>query len=221
MSKTVTERSMAVAALGEITKALKAGMANYTGELLTTFMTCLDDESIEVSSNTVYGLGLVLENTTEDLSGYVTSHVLYINSSQYTSILTKLQRFFSDDAPRNAKDNAVGCVSRMIIRHPNAVPLDLVLPPSTLFTDIFKVLPAVVGALPLEDFIENEPTYQMIIQLYQANNPVMLALTEQLLPALAQVLTEDESKEEQIPMALRLQLLELVKVLRQEYPQLF
>jgi importin-4 len=122
--------------------------------------------------------------------------------------LTKLQRFFSADAPRNAKDNAIGCVSRMIIRHPNAVPLDL-------------VLPAIVAALPLKDFIENEPTYQMIIQLYQANNHVMLSLTEQLLPALAQVLAEDEGKEEQIPMAMRLQLLELVKALRQEYPQLF
>jgi len=65
---------MAVAGLGEITKALKAGVAKYTGELLTTFITCLDDESVEVGSNTVYGLGLVLENTTEDLSGYVPSH---------------------------------------------------------------------------------------------------------------------------------------------------
>jgi hypothetical protein len=61
----------------------------------------------------------------------------------------------------------------------------------------------------------------MIIQLYQANNHVMLSLTEQLLPALAQVLAEDEGKEEQISMAMRLQLLELVKALRQEYPQLF
>jgi len=64
---------MAVAGLGEITKALKAGVAKYTGELLATFMTCLDDESVEVSSNTIYGLGLVLENTTEDLSGYAPS----------------------------------------------------------------------------------------------------------------------------------------------------
>jgi hypothetical protein len=61
---------MAVAGLGEITKALKGGMAKYTGELLSTFLTCVDDDSIEVASNTVYGLGLVLENTTEDLSGY-------------------------------------------------------------------------------------------------------------------------------------------------------
>jgi hypothetical protein len=61
---------MAVAALGEITKALKGGMAKYTAELLPTFLARLDDDSIEVASNTVYGLGLVLENTTDDLSGY-------------------------------------------------------------------------------------------------------------------------------------------------------
>ena len=64
---------MAVAGLGEITKALKVGVAKYTGELLSTFMARLGDESPEVSSNTVYGLGLVLENTTEDLTGYVIS----------------------------------------------------------------------------------------------------------------------------------------------------
>ena len=58
----------------------------------------------------------------------------------------------------------------------------------------------------------------MIVQLYQAHNHIMLSLTDQLLPPLAKVLTENEK---QIKMATRVSLLELVKALRAEFPQLF
>ena len=58
----------------------------------------------------------------------------------------------------------------------------------------------------------------MIMQLYQAHNPAMLSLTAQLLPALAKVLTVDDG---QVKLATRLSLLQLVKALRQEFPQLF
>jgi hypothetical protein len=61
---------MAVASLGEITGALKSGVAKYTGELLSTFVTAIDDPAVEVSSNAIFGLGLLLESTPPDLSGY-------------------------------------------------------------------------------------------------------------------------------------------------------
>jgi hypothetical protein len=93
----------------------------------------------------------------------------------------------------------------MTLRHPQAIPLDL-------------VLPAIIKALPLKDYVENEPTFTMIIQLYHAHNPVMLSLTEQLLPALAAVLGAEE---QQVTNATRDALLELVKALRVEFPQLF
>jgi importin-4 len=70
----------------------------------------------------------------------------------------------------------------------------------------------------LKDYAENEPTYNMIIQLYHANNHIMLSLTAQLLPSLAEVLT---SEEPQIKMTSRTALLDLVKALRVEFPQLF
>ena len=116
---------MAVAGLGEITGALKAGVAKNTGQLLSTFVNAIDDSAADVSSNAIYGLGLLLESTPQNLSGYFFVHES-ADRSQYNSILNKLQRFFVDNAPRNAKDNAVGCVSRMILRHPQAVPLDMV-----------------------------------------------------------------------------------------------
>ena len=118
---------MAVAGLGEIAGALKGSISKHTGEMLNVFMNSIDDSSLEVSANSIYGLGLLLEGTPQDLSRYIPLES-QSDSSQYNAILNKLQRFFSDDAPINAKENAIGCVSRMILRHPHNIPLDLVLP---------------------------------------------------------------------------------------------
>ena len=57
----------------------------------------------------------------------------------------------------------------------------------------------------------------MIIQLYHANNHIMLQLTEHLLPALSKVLAD----ENQLKISTRASLLELVKALREQYPHLF
>jgi importin-4 len=122
---------MAVAGLGEITNALKGGVSKYTGEILNTFMSAIDDSSVEVCSNSIYGLGLLLESAPQDLTRHHLTH-FFSNFSQYNSILVKLQRFFTDDAPQNARDNAVGCVSRMILRHSQVIPLDLVIPLSSI-----------------------------------------------------------------------------------------
>jgi hypothetical protein len=116
---------MAIAGLGEITGALQGSISKHTGELLSTFMHAIDDTAVEVGSNAIYALGLLLEGTSQDLTRYAVV-AINANFSQYNSILTKIHRFFSADAPQNARDNAVGCVSRMILRHPLAVPLDLV-----------------------------------------------------------------------------------------------
>jgi hypothetical protein len=67
-SKNVTERSMAIAGLGEITGALKGGVAKHTGELLEIFMQAIDDPTTEVSSNAIYAVGLLCEGTPQDLS---------------------------------------------------------------------------------------------------------------------------------------------------------
>jgi hypothetical protein len=58
----------------------------------------------------------------------------------------------------------------------------------------------------------------MIIQLYHAHNHIMLSLTDQLIIPLAKVLTAED---QQVKSATKVSLLELVKVLRGEYPQLF
>ncbi len=58
------------------------------------------------------------------------------------------------------QDNAAGCVSRMILKHKDAVP-------------VAEVLPVLVGLLPLKkDYEENEPIYQCIGMLCKSPNPL-------------------------------------------------
>jgi hypothetical protein len=57
---------MAVAALGEISSFLKPQQS--VEEMLALFLAAVDDVSPEVSSNSIYGLGLLLESTPLDLS---------------------------------------------------------------------------------------------------------------------------------------------------------
>jgi importin-4 len=93
----------------------------------------------------------------------------------------------------------------MIFRHPSAVPLD-------------RVLPAIVNALPLEDYAENEPTYKVLMELYRAHDQTMISLTPQFVEKLGKVFA---GKEDQLKGDTRVKLLELVKVLQTEFPHLF
>jgi hypothetical protein len=61
---------MAVAGLGEIVGALGASIAKRIPELLNTFMKTIHDESVEVQSNSIYAMGLLLEIAPQDLSTY-------------------------------------------------------------------------------------------------------------------------------------------------------
>jgi len=76
---------MAVAGLGEITGAFGAGMSKHTGELLSTFLTAMDDSAVDVSSNAIYGLGLLLESTPQNLSRYhlTESELTIVNTTQF------------------------------------------------------------------------------------------------------------------------------------------
>lgn len=72
--------------------------------------------------------------------------------ASYGTILSKLEPLFHQHEA-SLNDNAAGCVSRMILRHPDKVPLD-------------EVIPVLVEGLPLRsDYGENEVVWQMIIKL--------------------------------------------------------
>ena len=104
-----------------------------------------------------------------------------------------------DDPHARLLDNAAGCVSRMIKKSPQNVPLE-------------DVLPRLVEILPLkEDYDENEPVYDMIVTLYQQGNGVIQNLTGQLMPVFEKVLNPPD---EQLSDAMKGKVGQLVEYLR-------
>jgi len=136
------ERSTSVGVIAECIKNMRGQVTPSTNILLKLLLHRMSDEDSETKSNAAYAIG-VLQEHSED-----TQEIL----NNFPTILSKLEPLLRTDEAR-CKDNAAGCVSRMILKHPTNMP-------------VTQVLPALVEILPLkEDFEENEPVYQMIVQL--------------------------------------------------------
>ena len=118
----------------------------------------LSDEDLETKSNAAYAIGLLClksENSQEILKNYNT-------------ILHKLEPLLSIQHHR-LLDNACGCLARMIIAHPDAIP-------------IADVLPQLVQQLPLkEDYEENPVIYEMLVHLCKYNQIAKLTHSSRVL----------------------------------------
>ncbi|KAI9246087.1 armadillo-type protein [Phascolomyces articulosus] len=191
-TKTASERSMAVGTLGECISGVKSAVTPHTQRLLQLFTKATSDDDQTVKSNAAYALGVLTLYSQLDLS------------SQYPTILTALYPLFHDQPLPNTTDNAAGAVARMILAHPNAVPLD-------------QVLPTFTTALPLKiDFEENEPVFACLFNLFQSNNAWVLSHTAQFL----QVFTHVLSDEEQLKESTRAHLIELIRAINAQSPNL-
>ena len=141
---------------------MKGSITPYTQQLLELFYRALGDDENEVLSNAAFATGLLVENSTIDLS------------PQYFQLLSALQPLFvvpenATSARFNAKDNACGAVARLIIRNASAIPLAQVLP---LFT----------AALPLKnDFLENGPVLRTLFLLFKTNGAALYPFVARLL----------------------------------------
>lgn len=179
------ERSAAVGSMGECVEAMGAACTPYTPRMMRVLLKRLTDEDPETKSNAAFAAGLLCLNSTD------AKEVL----GNYATILTSLEPLLHQQSTTPSEsearlmDNAIGCVSRMIKKSPQHVPLE-------------EVLPRLVDQLPLkEDYRENEPVFDMIITLYQQQNGVIQGLTDRLMPVFQKVLgppdeqLTDESKE--------------------------
>jgi hypothetical protein len=140
-SPVADERSTATGAIGEcIAAGMGEGVTPYTEKLLKVLLHRLSDEDPDTKSNAAYGTGLLIAHST-DSAAYLPS---------YNQILSRIEPLLSID---ESTDNAAGCVSRMIMAHPERVPIS-------------EVMPALVKLLPLKkDFLENKPIYECIVGL--------------------------------------------------------
>ncbi|KAF9432023.1 hypothetical protein BGZ76_011403, partial [Entomortierella beljakovae] len=191
-SKPTSERSMAIGCLGEISAGMSGGVTEFTEVIFPIVLKALGDEEAEVRSNAAYAVGALCESTNLDVS------------SQYPNILTALYPLFQNQNLDNATDNACGAVARMIMKHPNAVPLD-------------QVLPVFLQALPLKrDYEENEPVYNLLFSLIRSQNAWIFSNIAQILAVFTEVLP----KEDELKTHTRTEMIEIVKALNQQFPAL-
>ncbi|PSR79394.1 armadillo-type protein [Coniella lustricola] len=189
------ERSTAVGVIAECSAHMGAAVSPYTASILKLLLKRLTDPDPETKSNAAYATGQLIYNSS-DANTYLPS---------YTEILSKLEPMLSIDHAR-IKDNATGCVCRMIISHPDRVPIS-------------DVLPVLVGLLPLkEDFEENTPVYECLYKLYEANEPTVQSLTPKLIGVFEKVLSppEDQLQDETRQVVQR-----IVQSLFKAKPELF
>lgn len=188
------ERSTAIGVIAECTAGMGASVTPFTSTLLKLLLHRLSDEDPETRSNAAYATGLLVFHSTNS-SAYLSS---------YNQILAKLEPLLHTQRARTL-DNASGCVSRMIMAHPDKVPIS-------------DVLPVLVDLLPLkEDFEENKPIFECIVGLYQHGNETVQSLTQKLMPIFASILSPPE---EQLDDETREKVKETVRYLAKQNPSL-
>ncbi|ETS78179.1 hypothetical protein PFICI_10241 [Pestalotiopsis fici W106-1] len=186
-SQEAIERSTAVGVIAECTAYMGSAVTPYTKTLLAPMLHRLSDEDKETKSNAAYAVGQLCYHSTDSAT--------YLPA--YPQIMSKLEPLLHISESR-LQDNATGCMSRLILAHPDKVPLE-------------QVLPALVELLPLkEDYEENKPVYECIAKLYELQNPTIQGLTQRLVPVFQQVLGPPE---EQLEPETRQGLQELVRKL--------
>ncbi|KAL6714314.1 hypothetical protein ACLMJK_007737 [Lecanora helva] len=193
-SSDAIERSTAVGVTAECIKNMKSEITPSTSVLLKLLLHRMSDEDNEAKSNAAYAMGLLQEHSQN------TQEVL----KNFPAILNKLEPLLHTDEAR-CKDNAAGCVSRMILAHGSNMP-------------VAQVLPALIDILPLKgDFEENEPVYRMIVQLYSESDQTIIPLTPRILPIIAEVMAS-RPDEKQIDEDTREKLIQLVKFIAGKNP---
>ena len=163
-----TERSTAVGVISECIKGMKEAVTPFTATLLPLLLKRLTDEDSETKSNAAYAVGLLQEFSEDEAK----------ITSAFPQILSLLEPMLSMTAARS-RDNAAGCVSRMILRHPTNVPIP-------------QVVPALLEILPLkDDFDENEPVWSCLVGLYSKGEQSVVQRTGRLMAVLAEVVAEE------------------------------
>jgi len=178
-ARSTSERAAAIGALGEIVPGMGEAITPFTNDILSVLSRALSDEDVTVRSNAAYASGVLVENSQSDLS------------SHFNALLAAMQGSFQKPAAgteepqenKAARDNASGCLGRLILKNPNAVPLD-------------QALPILFGAMPLEhDLVEWVPILHALMALVQSNNQVALSHLDTVLQLFAHVLGQPEALE--------------------------
>ncbi|XP_071931220.1 uncharacterized protein [Coffea arabica] len=163
-SRPPPDRTMVVACLAEVAQDMGTPIAGYIDNVMPLILKELVSSEATNRRNAAFCVGELCKNGGEYALKY------------YGDALRSLYRLFGDLEPDNAvRDNAAGAVARMIMVHPEAIPLN-------------QVLPVFLKVLPLkEDHEESLAVYSCICNLVLSSNSQILSLVPELVNLFAQI----------------------------------
>ncbi|XP_050375567.1 uncharacterized protein LOC126793165 [Argentina anserina] len=163
-SRPLQDRTMVVACLAEVAQNMGAPIAAYVDNVMPLVLKELTSSDSTNRRNAAFCVGELCRNGGEGTFKY------------YGDILRRLSPLFGESEPDNAvRDNAAGAVARMIMVHPELIPLN-------------EVLPVFLKVLPLkEDHEESMAVYTCVSTLVLSSNAEILSLVPELVNVFAQV----------------------------------
>ncbi|KAL5761370.1 hypothetical protein ACOSP7_017634 [Xanthoceras sorbifolium] len=163
-SRPLQDRTMVVACLAEVAQDMGAPIASYVDRVMPLVLKELASSEATNRRNAAFCVGELCKNGGESTLKY------------YGDILRGLYPLFGESEPDDAvRDNAAGAVARMIMVHPQSIPLN-------------QVLPVFLKVLPLkEDREESMAVYTCVSTLVFSSNPQILSLVPELVNLFAQV----------------------------------
>ncbi|KAK6911106.1 Importin-beta, N-terminal domain [Dillenia turbinata] len=172
-SRPPQDRTMVVACLAEVAQDMGSPISGYIDTVMPFVLKELASSEATNRRNAAFCVGELCKNGGDSSLKY------------YGDVLRGLYPLFGDSEPDDAvRDNAAGAISRMIMVHPEAIPLN-------------QVLPVFLKVLPLkEDREESMAVYSCVCNLILSSNPQILSLVPQLVNLFAQVVVSpDETTE--------------------------
>ncbi|KAH6777397.1 ARM repeat superfamily protein [Perilla frutescens var. frutescens] len=163
-SRPPQDRTMVVATLAEVAQHMGAPIAGYVDAVMHLVLKELGSPEATNRRNAAFCVGELCKNGGDSVLKY------------YADVLGRLYPLFGESEPDNAvRDNAAGAVARMIMSHPESIPLN-------------QVLPVFLQVLPLkEDYEESTSVYGCICDLVLSSNSQILSFVPQLVNIFAQV----------------------------------
>lgn len=180
-SKSKTKRISSVGCLAELSVSIKEDPA-LCQQFMEIFANRLsNDVSIDVKGNAAYGIGLIVEHSSQDFSGIYQNVLqsLFHLLSKTDQQAVEADDEESKDVINRAYANACGCVARLTLKNESAIPLQHIVTP-------------LLSHLPLEGaFEENTPILKLILKLYESNNELITSQTDKIVEILAKIFTKE------------------------------
>ncbi|CAM6083186.1 unnamed protein product [Calypogeia fissa] len=168
-SKPPSDRTMAIACVAEVANKIGSVIVPYVDVVMPVALKELRSPEPTNRRNAAYCVGELCKHGGGNVLPY------------YQNILVGMYPLFAEsETDDGVRDNAAGAVARMIGAHPQAIPLN-------------QVLPVFIKSLPLkEDIEESASVYGCLCDLIFASRQDILPFVRELVPVFAQAVASEE-----------------------------